>query len=96
MESFLTKHQNKSYNKLIQAYDKSTNPDEKKAIHKLVDDLEDIDDCDLEVGPLQKLTKEKDLMVYKHTGQWECMDHERDVSHLNKLWKAGEAFWKKW
>ena len=32
MESFLTKHQTKSYSKLIQAYDKSTNPDEKKLV----------------------------------------------------------------
>ena len=30
MESCLTKHKTKSYKKLIQAYDKSTNTDEKK------------------------------------------------------------------
>ena len=35
-------------------------------------------------------------MVYKHKGNWECMDHERDVVHLNKLWTNGDAFWKKW
>ena len=39
MESFLTKHKSKSYNKLIQAYDKSTNPDEKKAIQILAQSL---------------------------------------------------------
>ena len=52
--------------------------------------------CDFEFGALEKLTKEKEVMVYKHKGNWECMDHERDVSHLNKLWEEDNAFWKLW
>ena len=35
-------------------------------------------------------------MVYKHKGNWECMDNERDVEHLNKVWREGRAFWKVW
>jgi len=35
-------------------------------------------------------------MVYKYEGNWECMDHERDVDHLNKLWNTNKAFWKVW
>ena len=35
-------------------------------------------------------------MVYKHEGKWECMDSERDVEHLNKLWKSDNAEWKVW
>ena len=35
-------------------------------------------------------------MVYKHAGEWECMDHERDVVYLNKLWAENKAFWKVW
>jgi glucose-1-phosphate cytidylyltransferase len=53
-------------------------------------------DCDFEVGPLEELTNQGQVMVYKHEGNWECMDHERDVQHLNKLWKENKAFWKVW
>ncbi len=35
-------------------------------------------------------------MVYKHKDNWECMDHERDVEHLNKLWNINNVFWKVW
>ena len=54
------------------------------------------EDCDFEIGPLENLSKEGKVMVYKHQGQWECMDHERDVVHLNKLWNENIAFWKIW
>jgi glucose-1-phosphate cytidylyltransferase len=54
------------------------------------------EDCDFEIGPLENLSKEGKVMVYKHQGQWECMDHERDVAHLNKLWNENKAFWKIW
>ena len=54
------------------------------------------EDCDFEFGPIEKLAKEGDVMVYKHSGNWECMDHERDVVHLNKLWNNNNAFWKVW
>jgi len=54
------------------------------------------ENCDFEIGALEKLSKEGKVMVYKHTGNWECMDHERDVKHLNKLWNEGNAFWKVW
>ena len=52
--------------------------------------------CDFEKGPLEEVTKRGELMVYKHEGLWECMDHERDVIHLNNLWKSNKAFWKVW
>jgi glucose-1-phosphate cytidylyltransferase len=35
-------------------------------------------------------------MVYKHEGNWECMDHERDLKYLNDLWNNNQAFWKVW
>ena len=31
-------------------------------------------------------------MVYKHLGNWDCIDHERDVTHLNNLWKQAQLF----
>jgi len=54
------------------------------------------ENCDLERGILEELSREGKVMVYKHVGNWECMDHERDVQHLNKLWKENKAFWKVW
>ena len=64
----------------------------KKLLNYLTEDKE----CDLEKDPLEKLTKEGEVIVYKHFGNWECMDHERDVEHLNHLWDTGKAFWKAW
>ena len=52
--------------------------------------------CDLEHGPLEDLAKKGEVMVYKHKGKWECIDTERDLKHLNKLWNENNAFWKKW
>jgi len=62
----------------------------------LLDHLSQDEDCDFEVGPLEKLAKKGEVMVFKHSGDWECMDHERDVVHLNKLWNDDKAFWKVW
>ena len=52
--------------------------------------------CDLEYGVLEELTAKREVMVYKHEDNWACMDHERDVNHLNRLWNNNEAFWKIW
>lgn len=54
------------------------------------------ENCDFEIGPLEKLSKQGKVMVYKHEGNWACMDHERDVKYLNKIWAEGRAFWKVW
>jgi len=64
--------------------------------HSFLDILTTDEDCDFERGPLEELTEKGEIMVYKHLGNWECMDHERDVIHLNKLWNANKAFWKLW
>jgi len=63
---------------------------------KLVDYLTPDENCDFEHGPLEQLTKEGEVMVYKHEGNWACMDHERDVYYLNELWIENKAFWKVW
>jgi len=54
------------------------------------------ENCDFEVNVLEKLARDGEVMVFKHDGQWECMDHERDVAHLNALWNGNKAFWKLW
>ena len=54
------------------------------------------ENCDLEIGPLEKIAGEGQLMVYKHKGFWACMDTIRDMEYLNKLWVEGKAEWKVW
>jgi glucose-1-phosphate cytidylyltransferase len=63
---------------------------------RLLNYLTTDENCDLEFGVFEKLAAEGELMVYKHPGQWECVDTERDYKHLNKIWDANEAFWKVW
>jgi len=62
----------------------------------LLDYLSKDENGDLEIGPLEHLAKEGQVMIHKHNGNWECMDHERDVVHLNHLWNTNKAFWKVW
>ncbi len=54
------------------------------------------ENCDFEFGALDELAKKKQIMVFKHLGKWECVDTERDLKHLNKLWAEGKHFWKAW
>lgn len=54
------------------------------------------DDCDLEIGPLENIAREGQLMVYKHTKFWACMDTIRDMEYLHKLWSENKAEWKIW
>lgn len=63
---------------------------------KLLDYLTIDEKCDLEQGTFNKLEKKEEIMVYKHPGKWECVDTERDLLHLNKLWNNNKAFWKSW
>jgi len=58
--------------------------------------LSDAKECDLEYGALEKLADEGELMVYRHSGFWACMDTLRDVEALNKMWTTGKAAWKVW
>ncbi|MCL1994634.1 MAG: sugar phosphate nucleotidyltransferase, partial [Defluviitaleaceae bacterium] len=57
-------------------------------------DYIDGDDTMLEVGPLQKLSAQGKLGVYKHYGFWQCMDTQRDKYNLEQQWKSGDAKWK--
>ncbi len=54
------------------------------------------DDCDLEIGALERIANEGQLMVYKHGGFWACMDTLRDMEYLNRLWVSGQASWNIW
>jgi glucose-1-phosphate cytidylyltransferase len=46
--------------------------------------------------PLERLTEDGQLMVYRHNGFWQCMDNIRDLRYLRKLWNEGKAPWKLW
>ena len=52
--------------------------------------------CVFELTALQTIAKENELVAYKHTGFWQCMDTLRDNHKLNKLWKENNAPWKVW
>lgn len=54
------------------------------------------DSTQLEVGPLQQLSQEGKLGVYKHHGFWQCMDTQRDKQSLEHQWESGKAKWKTW
>jgi len=49
-----------------------------------------------EKKPMEQLAKDDQLMAYKHTGFWQCMDTLRDKNLLNQLWESGQAPWKIW
>lgn len=53
-------------------------------------------DVMLEKDPLIDLAHDKQLMIYKHYGNWRCMDTLKDKIDLNNLWHSGESFWKVW
>jgi len=62
---------------------------------EMLDHLTTDETCDFEFNVLEKLAKMGEVMVFKHSGRWECIDHERDMVYLNNLWSSGKAFWKK-
>jgi glucose-1-phosphate cytidylyltransferase len=62
----------------------------------IFDYLSQDENCDLEIGSLEKIAQDGQLMVYKHTGFWACMDTLRDMEYLNKLWEEKGAAWKIW
>ncbi len=55
--------------------------------------LSDQDDCVLERGPLEKLARDGELMMFEHGGFWQPMDTLRDKVLLQKLWEGGSAPW---
>lgn len=50
--------------------------------------------CDLEVGTLDLIAAKGEMMVYKHTGYWACMDSLKDMDNLQNEWASGKARWK--
>ena len=45
---------------------------------------------------LPVLSKNKQLLAFKHNGFWACMDTLREKKELNALWKQKKCAWKIW
>ena len=56
----------------------------------------DGDSSVLERKPLESLSAERKLGVYKHYDYWQCMDTQRDKAALEQLWYSGSAPWRVW
>ncbi len=50
----------------------------------------------LEQGPIQKISKNKQLAAYKHLGFWKAMDTLNDKNYLEDLWSKPKCPWKNW
>lgn len=59
-------------------------------------DYIDGDDTQWEREPLERLARDGQLMAFRHTSFWQCMDTLRDKHLLNNLWETGQAPWKIW
>ncbi|UCG51273.1 MAG: glucose-1-phosphate cytidylyltransferase [Candidatus Latescibacterota bacterium] len=59
-------------------------------------DYIDGDDTQWEREPLERLAEDGQLMAFKHTSFWQCMDTLRDKVLLEDLWQTGKAPWKVW
>lgn len=54
------------------------------------------DDCILERAPLEELSRQRQLSVFRHNGFWQCIDTYRDYTFIQDLWASGKAPWKTW
>jgi glucose-1-phosphate cytidylyltransferase len=59
-------------------------------------DYIDGDEMSWESEPLEQLAREGQLMAFRHTGFWQCMDTLRELKLLENLWATGKAPWKVW
>jgi glucose-1-phosphate cytidylyltransferase len=48
----------------------------------------------LEREPLERLARDGELMAYRHSDFWQCMDTVRDRQALEELWARGDAPWR--
>ena len=63
---------------------------------KIFEYIKDGDSSIWERTPLESISKEGQLVAYKHYGFWKPMDTLRDKIELEDLWNTGKAKWKIW
>ena len=47
----------------------------------------------LEREPLEKIVDNKQMVAFKHTGFWMCMDTKRDKDKLEEIFKSKKLKW---
>jgi glucose-1-phosphate cytidylyltransferase len=62
---------------------------------KAIDYIAD-DETSWEKEPLEGLTKDGQMMGYRHFGFWSCMDTLKEKNYLDEMWNSGQAPWKVW
>lgn len=62
---------------------------------KIFDYIKD-DQTIWEREPLEKISKDRELVAYKHEKFWYAMDTLRDKIYLETLWLSKKAPWKTW
>ena len=60
---------------------------------KVFDYISDDQKCIFEREPLENLSKNGELMAYKHEGFWHPIDTLRDKNYLNEMFNKGNAPW---
>ena len=55
-----------------------------------------VEDVNLIEQGLENLSKENQLVAFKHDGFWYPMDTMRDKVYLENLWDKNKAPWKIW
>ena len=60
---------------------------------EILDLIPDGESVSLEVDVLGRLAREDQLMAYRHSAFWQCMDTVRDREILESLWAKGSAPW---
>jgi glucose-1-phosphate cytidylyltransferase len=59
-------------------------------------DLIPSDDTVWERGPLETLSRDGELVAFRHEGFWQPMDTLREKEQLEAAWRSGKAPWKTW
>lgn len=56
----------------------------------------DMTDIMWEEDPMRELVQNQELMSFRHSGFWKCMDILRDKRDLERMWDSGNPAWKIW
>ncbi|WP_447979307.1 glucose-1-phosphate cytidylyltransferase [Candidatus Nitrospira bockiana] len=46
--------------------------------------------------PVERLAQDGQLVGYRHSGFWSCMDTLKEKQYLEELWNSEKAPWKQW
>ncbi len=46
--------------------------------------------------PMQRLARDRELVAFRHSGFWQCLDTLRDKHVLENYWKSSKPPWKVW